>query len=216
MLKEMKPYYLGNVIAANDLDVIRVAVPTSYALPHCVVVEAKFGHCLAGTKLKGIAKKKNARFIVDTSGDALEHAVAEGVFLIKPNLRELFALAGLKKLDPGSIEGIGKGILAKGKCEIIVVSMGAAGAMLITNDRTESITPPVVPIKSTVGAGDSMVAGIVFYLSQGKEIIDAARYGVACGTAATMNPGTSLCKKKDADMLFRVIQADQHDLKMPA
>ena len=60
MLKEMKPYYLGNVIAANDLDVIRVAVPTSYALPHCVVVEAKFGHCLAGTKLKGIAKKKNA------------------------------------------------------------------------------------------------------------------------------------------------------------
>jgi hypothetical protein len=49
MLKEMKPYYLGNVIAANDLDVIRVAVPTSYALPHCVVVEAKFGHCLAGT-----------------------------------------------------------------------------------------------------------------------------------------------------------------------
>lgn len=44
MLKEMKQYYLGNVIAANDLDVIRAAVPTSYALPHCVVVEAKFGH----------------------------------------------------------------------------------------------------------------------------------------------------------------------------
>jgi 6-phosphofructokinase 2 len=50
-----------------------------------------------------------------------------------------------------------------------------------------------------------MVAGIVYYLSEGKSIVEAAKYGVACGTAATINTGTELCKKTDADKLYRNI-----------
>jgi 6-phosphofructokinase 2 len=88
----------------------------------------------------------------------------------------------------------------------MVVSMGAAGAMFVTKDICEIVTPPAVERKSMVGAGDSMVAGIVFYLSQSKNIMEAVQYGVACGTAATMNPGTELCKKEDADKLYAVIQ----------
>jgi 6-phosphofructokinase 2 len=78
--------------------------------------------------------------------------------------------------------------------------------MLVTNEMAEMITPPPVIRKSTVGAGDSMVAGIVFYLSQGKSLPEAVKYGVACGTAATMNPGTELCSKKDADILYALIR----------
>jgi 6-phosphofructokinase 2 len=70
----------------------------------------------------------------------------------------------------------------------------------------EQFIPPPVERKSTVGAGDSMVAGIVFYLSQGKGLSQAVPYGVACGTAATLNAGTELCKKEDADKLFKLIQ----------
>jgi 6-phosphofructokinase 2 len=84
--------------------------------------------------------------------------------------------------------------------------MGADGAMLVTNDTAEIIATPKVIRKSTVGAGDSMLAGIVFYLSQRKSIREAVRYGVACGTAATLNPGTELCKKEDADRLYKMIQ----------
>ena len=65
---------------------------------------------------------------------------------------------------------------------------------------------PKVDVKSTVGAGDSMVAGIVLYLSLGKDLYEAVQYGLACGTAATMNPGTELCRKADADSLFRQIK----------
>jgi len=158
--------------------------------------------------LAKIAKKMNAKFIVDTSGEALKHAADEGVYLLKPNLGELSSLAGKKELEPGEVKNIAKEIIAKGKCEVMVVSLGAAGAMLVTKDITEKITAPTVARKSTVGAGDSMVAGIVYFLTEGKNLVEATQYGVACGTAATMNAGTELCKKEDADRLYALIQKD--------
>ncbi len=157
-------------------------------------------------QLARIVKNNKARFIVDTSGEALRHAAEEGVYLLKPNLGELCSLAGKNELQQGEIKTIAQGIIARGNCEVLVVSMGAAGAMLVTNEMAEMITPPPVIRKSTVGAGDSMVAGIVFYLSQGKTLPESVKYGVACGTAATMNPGTELCNKKDADILYALIK----------
>ncbi len=158
-------------------------------------------------QLAKMAKNKNAKFIVDTSGEALQKALNEGVYLIKPNLGELAALAGKNELlNNNEIKNIAKDIINKGKSEIVVVSMGAAGAMLVTKDIAEIIKPPPVKRKSTVGAGDSMVAGIVFYLAKGKNIFEAVQYGVACGTAAIINSGTALCKKEDAEKIFRLIQ----------
>jgi 6-phosphofructokinase 2 len=156
--------------------------------------------------LAKIAKSKKAKFIVDTSGEALKHAAEEGVYMLKPNLGELSYLAGKNEIQPGEVKTIAKDIIANGKCKVMVVSMGAAGAMLVTDDIAEIFTPPQVERKSTVGAGDSMVAGIVFYLSQGKNLLQAVQYGVACGTAATLNAGTELCKKEDADRLYALVQ----------
>lgn len=157
-------------------------------------------------QLAKIAKNRNAKFIVDTSGEPLKHAADEGVYLLKPNLAELSLLTGNKELNAGEVKEIAADIIAKGKCEVMVVSMGAAGAMLITKDIAVIFSPPPVIRKSTVGAGDSMVGGIVFYLSVGQSLHDAVKYGVACGTAAAMNPGTELCRKEDADRLYTLIQ----------
>jgi 6-phosphofructokinase 2 len=84
--------------------------------------------------------------------------------------------------------------------------MGSAGAIMITEDHTEKITTPKIDVKSTVGAGDSMVAGIVLSLTKNIDLLQAVQYGVACGTSATMNPGTELCNRKDADHLFTQIR----------
>jgi 6-phosphofructokinase 2 len=149
-----------------------------------------------------IAKKIKAKFILDTSGEALQHAADEGVYLLKPNLNELSSLVGVEEISTNRIDHLAKEIIAKGNCEVVVVSMGAAGAMLVTKDMVQQINAPVVKRKSTVGAGDSMVAGIVLSLLKGIPITAAVKYGVACGTAATMNAGTELCRKGDADKLF--------------
>ena len=153
----------------------------------------------------GKAVKKNyTKYIVDTSGNAIKHALEEGVFLWKPNLGELSAFAGYEELNADTAVEAAQKIIATGKVEIIVISMGAAGAMLVTKDITKRIAAPVVKRKSTVGAGDSMVAGIVYSIAQNKTLIDAVKYGVMCGTAATMNYGTELCRKEDVEYLYKL------------
>ena len=159
-------------------------------------------------QLARIAKKRNAKLFVDTSGEALKQAVDEGVYLLKPNLAELSSMVGIKRIEAGEVEMVAKKLIHEKGGEIVVVSLGSAGAVLVTERQTYSATPPVVDRKSTVGAGDSMVAGIVYSMSKGWALEQALQYGVACGTAATMNAGTDLCNRKDADYLYaRISQA---------
>ena len=159
-------------------------------------------------RLATISKKKNLKLIVDTSKAALKHAANEGVFMLKPNLSELSSLLG-KELTLNDVAAAAKEMIEKKNCEVLVVSLGEKGAMLFAQNHELKILPPKVEKKSTVGAGDSMLAGFVLSLSQGKNFETALRYGVACGTAATMNPGTELCNKKDADMLFQRIDVEE-------
>jgi len=153
-------------------------------------------------RLAVMARRKGAKCIVDTTGRPLKLAIEAGLYLIKPNLGELSAYAGKEYLSVDDAKEIASGIVSAGHCEAVVVSMGAEGAMLVTKEIMEMYNSPKVERKSTVGAGDSMVAGIVYSLSCNKSLTEAVRYGVACGTAATMNPGTELCRKEDADDLF--------------
>ncbi|MBS1919370.1 MAG: 1-phosphofructokinase family hexose kinase [Bacteroidetes bacterium] len=154
-------------------------------------------------QLAVIAKKKKTKLVVDTSGEALKYAAHEGVYMLKPNLGELGALIGADWIELEDVEKIGKQLIEERCCEILVVSMGKDGAKLITKNDSYHFLSPVVKRNSVVGAGDSMVAGIVLALSREKNLKDALKYGVACGTAATMNQGTELCRKEDADKLFK-------------
>ena len=174
-------------------------IVASGSIPHDVPTDF-FGRVAA------IAKKKKAKLIIDTSGDALQHAVTEGVFMIKPNRTELSALYGKEELTKDKTKEAAQSIIASGGCQAMVISMGPDGAMLITSDECFQIPSPVVKVKSTVGAGDSMVAGIVYALSHQYNWHDTICYGVACGTAATLNEGTELCKKEDIDRLFKEIK----------
>ena len=156
-------------------------------------------------RLATISKKKNLKLVVDTSKAALKHAAHEGVYMLKPNLAELSSVLGKKELSLTEVTEAGKEIISREYCEVLLISLGEKGAMLFTNNKELKVSSPKVEKKSTVGAGDSMVAGFVLSLSQGKTFEDALKYGVACGTAATMNPGTELCNKKDADTLVQKI-----------
>lgn len=157
-------------------------------------------------KLASLAKQKNAKLIVDTSGEALKHAVQEGLYLIKPNLDELSALSGVEKLSGDEVLQSAQKIIHSGGSEIVVVSLGKEGAMLVTADGHWQVSPPPVTVHSTVGAGDSMVGGMVLALTQNRPLDEVLKYGIAAGTAATMNEGTELCKKEDTEQLFALLQ----------
>jgi 6-phosphofructokinase 2 len=143
-----------------------------------------------------IVKEKGAKLILDTSGEALKHALKEGVFLAKPNLGELSHLVGREELDANGVVAAARDLIGKGYCEILVVSMGPAGAMLVTGKEYYHEPAPTIKIKSTVGAGDSMVAGIIIAMQKGLSWRDVLKYGVAAGTAATINAGSGLCTRE--------------------
>ena len=154
-------------------------------------------------KLAVIAKEKNARLVVDTSGESLRQALAEGIFLCKPNIGELSSLAGKERLLHHEIVPTARAIIEKGCCEVMVISMGAHGAILVTATEHYEIKTPKVEVHSTVGAGDSMVAGMLMGMAHhGWGWRDVLCYGVAAGTSATMGHGTELCNKEVTDQIF--------------
>lgn len=158
------------------------------------------------SSLAKIAKRKNTKLVVDASGEALKYAAKEEVYMLKPNLGELSSLVGKDWIEVEEIGQVAKEIIDKGICEVLVVSMGKAGALLMTKNECHRVYAPPIKTRSVVGAGDSMVGGMVWALSRKKKFRETLQYGVACGAAATLNPGTALCKKEDVEKLFLVIK----------
>ena len=177
MLKETKDYAYTVISGSNPPGVS----PTFYA------------------EAADILKEKKSKLILDTSGDALKFALEGGVFLAKPNLGELSQLVGGGELDAASVVEAARTIINKGNCEILVVSMGAAGAMLITAKEHFHEPAPAIKIKSTVGAGDSMVAGLIIGMQKTDSLREVLKYGVAAGTAATITAGSGLCTRENLD-----------------
>ncbi len=146
-----------------------------------------------------------ARVIIDTSGEPLRLALQGHPFMIKPNLRELSMIAG-RELQGTTEQGrVAMEIVANGQCDVVVVSLGEEGSLLATRNGLQRLRTPKVPVLSKVGAGDSMVAGIVVGLVSDRSIIDAVRYGAAAGTAAVMTAGSELCSLEDTERLFPLV-----------
>ena len=152
------------------------------------------------------AETIKAQLIIDTSGRTLKSIYNSRLYLLKLNAREFHEFVGR---DAGEINAkmkIAREFILKSKIERLVVSMGSRGAIFADKRKCLHIKAPKVKVKSKIGAGDSMLAGIVYELSKGSRIEEAVRFGVAAGTAAVITPGTGLCKKKDAIKLYKQIQ----------
>ena len=163
--------------------------------PDLVVVSGSIPPDLPPSCLHAIAEivdSINAKLIVDTSGDGLHHALEYGLYLMKPNLREFAELIGKPIKNQDQIIAEATKIIEEKNVSIIIVSMGQAGTVYVSSEEQGVIQTPFVPIKSRIGAGDSMVAGITLQLALNKSLETAVTYGVAAGTAAVMTPGTKL------------------------
>lgn len=153
-----------------------------------------------------LGKKQGVRVVVDTNGPPLRAALEEGVYLAKPNRRELRDLTGLKTEDLATQATAARELVAMGRAELLAVSMGADGALMTTRDGQFRATPPPVETHSSVGAGDSFVAGLTLALARGKSPEEALRWGIACGTGALLSQGTDLCHRVDVERLFAQVQ----------
>ena len=160
------------------------------------------------TALVQAVLQRGIRCIVDSSGDALKAALEPGQLeLVKPNQKELSALVNRELNQPDDVRTAAEELVRTGKAHRVVVSLGPQGALAVDKTGCVQVVPPPMKSQSTVGAGDSMVGAMVLKLAQGASLLEMARYGVAAGSAATINQGTRLCSlaetQKIVDYLAR-------------
>jgi len=144
-------------------------------------------------------KEKGVKVAIDADGDALKMGVEAGPYLIKPNIHELGRLVEKNLVEVEEVIEYAKPY--RERVEYIVVSMGPKGAVGISGEGVFQMIPPKVKVRSAVGAGDALLAGVIFTLSSGGSFEEALRLGVACGSASTLNPGTSLCGEEDVESI---------------
>ncbi len=154
-----------------------------------------------------IGNERGARVVLDTAGEALRQSLRARPAVIKPNRLELAELAGRTLADVKAIAEYARGLL--GLVNTVLVSLGADGIVLVADSRIMHARPPKVPVKSTVGAGDCAVAGFVHGMALGETNEAALRRAVAAGTAATLNPGTGLCRCADIDTILSQIEVNE-------
>jgi 6-phosphofructokinase 2 len=156
-------------------------------------------------RIARLAHERQARLVLDTSGLPLKEALAEGAFLVKPNLNELSMLIGGRPNAEEDAVDACRWIVAKGQAEVVALTLGNRGALLTTHDgiwRAPAL--PIEPV-SAVGAGDSFLGGMIWSLAAGHALDKAFRYGVAAGTAALLSAGTELCHPVDVDRLYHMV-----------
>jgi 6-phosphofructokinase 2 len=155
------------------------------------------------SRVANICTQVGARLLLDTSGEPLRSAGGcSPIFLIKPNLREAEALLGRDLRGDAAENDAARELVDGGRFENVIISLGERGALLADQQGVERFAAIPVTPKSAVGAGDSMVAGIVLGLDRGLRVRDAVHLGLAAGAAALLTPGSGLARRADVERLF--------------
>jgi 6-phosphofructokinase 2 len=148
-----------------------------------------------------MVRKSGKRFILDTSGEALRKMTGR-VHVLKPSERELQDCVGRELRTVHEQVEAARELIARGVSETVVVSLGARGVLLVTAESHETFPALDVPVRSAVGAGDSMVAGIAVGLLRGYDLRAALCLGTAAGAATVLRPGSELGHREDVDRFF--------------
>ncbi|MDA8261774.1 MAG: 1-phosphofructokinase family hexose kinase [Actinomycetota bacterium] len=154
------------------------------------------------------ASAQGARVVADLNGPQLAEVLDEKPFLVKPNLYELEQHCGR---PIGSMEAAAAEALRLNETGVanVCVSLGAAGALLASRGRCLHASAPPIEVRSTVGAGDSTVAGLVAALAAGRSPEEALALGVACGSGTAAKPGTAIFDWPQVEALMSAVEISE-------
>ncbi len=139
-----------------------------------------------------VAKENNVKTILDADGESLINGMEEFPFAVKPNIQELEAFCGCRLNGTGDIVSAARELISRG-VEIVIVSMGPDGAVVVDKDAAYKTDTWNVRVQSTVGAGDSMVGALAFSILKSDSLYDIAKLTTAAGTVTASKAGTEIC-----------------------
>lgn len=156
-------------------------------------------------------QKQGGHCIIDAPVAVMKKTLSSNPFLIKPNLHELEILTGkiLNNIDQIATEA--RQLVQQGVTNVCV-SLGEDGAILTDSDNSYYCKSPDITTHSTVGAGDSMVAGLAYGFTHKQSPEQTLKLAVACGAGTAQQPGTQLFKVKELDQLVKQISVKALDI----
>ena len=157
-------------------------------------------------RLATALREAGVRCLVDASGPLLRAAVAAQPFLVKPNREELEALVGHRIDDVSAAARAAHQLCARGVA-MVVVSLGAEGAVLASEGRACHAVAPPQPAENTVGAGDCLLGGVAAGLVRGLALDEVLRLGVACGTARTLSEEHGFVRREHVEAILPQVRA---------
>ena len=164
--------------------------------------------CPEGT-YRTLIRRMDVPCILDVGGRELMLGVKAGPLLVKPNIHELEAALGVRLSTRAEVVRGARKLLDLG-AQNVLVSMGGDGAVMVTPEGAWYAPPVPVEVKSTVGAGDAMVGGVLAGLSEKPgDMRHALRWGTAAGAASVMTEGTQLIRPKDVAPLMERVQIQE-------
>lgn len=146
-------------------------------------------------------KRYGCKVFLDTSGGALVEGIKANPYAIKPNVDELKQLMGHSMERERDVFGAIDALISAGITKV-VISLGKKGALVADGAQRLLVRPPDVRVGSTVGAGDALVAGLVFGEAKGMRLEEQARWATAVAAASVAQPGTQAGTLTDVEKLL--------------
>jgi 1-phosphofructokinase family hexose kinase len=153
-------------------------------------------------------KSRGMKTILDSHDKPLSMGIEAGPYLIKPNIEELGDLASREFAGTDLIIEYCRGLIEKG-VEIVAISLGGDGALIVTQKEAWRGMVPSIEGEHTIGAGDSMVAGLIMGIVQDKPLEELFKIGLACGLSAVMNEGPGLCEPETFNEALSLIKIER-------
>lgn len=153
-------------------------------------------------------KNRDLKIILDADNQALLYGIEERPFMIKPNVHELEDVVGKRLETLEEIIEEGKKLNKKG-IEIVAISMGSKGSIVITNEAVFRVKPVKVEVKGTVGAGDAYVAGFAHGIYRGLSLEETIKIAAALSTSVVMKEGTGAGTIEEVNALKDKIEIER-------
>ena len=146
-------------------------------------------------------RSMGARIVIDSKSFTLDDIIEVKPYLIKPNQEEISEYLGRAITDFSEVRAAAEELYRVG-IENVMISLGAEGALLVCADGSYVAVPPKIDALSTIGAGDSTVAGFISVADSARDGGDRLRMAVAYGTAACLTSGTRPPRREDVDTVY--------------
>ncbi len=187
----------GPVLSAEGLEAFIALLKEKTVDSSCVVFSGRLlSGCEETTYQQCMRALVGKKCVLDAAGKSLLHGIKEKPYFVKPNLPEMESIMGRELRTLRSLRDAALFLMEYG-AQNVIISMGKYGAMYTNGQKTLFAPALQVEARSTVGAGDAMIGGVLMGLDKGAPMEEAFRYGIAAGAASVMTDGTQLLRPDD-------------------